>query len=483
VSPDRKTFAAQAGKQEQFLSTSADIAVYGGSRGGGKTFALLLECLRNTKIEGFQALIFRRTYPQIKQPEGLWETSKKIYPYTGATGTEGNLVWKWPNGTKVTFSHMENPDDKYDWLGAGVPLICFDELVTFTQDQFFFLFGSLRSTCGVKPYIRCTTNPDSKSWVAKFIQYWWDPETGYPIEERSGKIRYFIRLKEDFAWADTREELLEQYPDSNPMSFTFIPSKVYDNKILLGANPGYLASLKSMGTVDRERYLYGNWKISEGSGKMFKREWFKTILPERPNGLRNFVRFWDVAATEPKKGNTDPDWTCGVLMSLKDGIYYILDVQRFRGTPKVVETRILQTAQTDPFGTQIRMEQEPGASGVTAIDHYARYVLVGHNFIGVPAKKNKALRAGPLSSACEAGNVVLVKGTWNGPYLDEMESFKGIDGEKNDQVDASTGAQCELAGRSGAWRFAEAVSTGGPYTPMLPAGKGPGMGGYIPIGG
>ncbi len=431
-SSQQKTFAAQPGKQSLFLSSSSDLAIYGGSRGGGKTYALLLECLRNTKNPGFQALIFRRTYPQILQPEGLWETSKKIYPYTGATGSQGNLIWKWPNGSKITFSHMENPDDKYDWLGAGIPLICFDELNTFDSQQFFFLFGSLRSTCGVKPYIRCTTNPKANSWVASFIQWWWDPETGYPIEDRSGRIRYFIRMKDDFVWGDTKEELMKDYPDSLPMSCTFIPSKVFDNKILLESNPGYLGSLKAMGTVDRERYLYGNWKISESGGKMFKREWFKTILPERPVGLRGFVRFWDVAATEPKKGNTDPDWTCGVLMALNSGIYYVCDVQRFRGTPKVVEQRILQTAQTDPYGTKIRMEMEPGSSGVTAIDHYARYVLVGFNFIGIPSKKNKVLRAGPFSSAAESGNVTLIRGAWNNNYLDELESFRGGD-EKNDQ--------------------------------------------------
>jgi predicted phage terminase large subunit-like protein len=487
---DPLTFKAQSGKQLAFLSTRADIAIYGGARGGGKSFALLLEALRHTKNPEFNAIIFRRTYKQIEQPQGLWETSNKIYPYTGATGTFGNLIWKWNNGSYVRFMHMEDEANRLDWLGAGIPLICFDELVTFTESQFFFMFGSNRSTCGVRPYIRATTNPDARSWVARFIEWWIDQETGYPIEDRCGVIRYFVRDKEAVVWADTEAELQEQFPEmwaevakvegaaSPAKSCTFIPANVFDNKILLEKDPTYLASLYALSTIDRERYLRGNWKISELGGKMFKREWFD-ILPEAPAGLNKFVRYWDLAATEPKKKNMEPDWTCGVLMSLRDGIWYICDVQRFRGTPQVVEKRVLQCAQMDPYGAKIRMEQEPGASGITAIDHYARFILVGYSFKGIPSLKNKVLRAGPFSSAAEAHNVKLIKGPWNNTYLDEVEQFKGQE-EKNDQVDATSGAMQELRGAGGDWKFARAVSTSPGYQPLISAAP---IGKWTPIGG
>lgn len=471
---DTVEFKPQSGKQESFLSSNADIAIYGGSRGGGKSFALLLEALRHTSNSQFRAVIFRRTFPQIQQEGGLWDTSNLIYPYAGATGSKGNMRWHFPSGSTVAFQHMENEDDRYSWLGASIPLICFDELVTFTEKQFFFMLGSNRSTCGIRPYIRATTNPDAKSWVAEFISWWWDPETGYPIEERSGKVRWFVRNQDRVVWDDDPKALMERFPGMVPKSVTFIPAKVYDNKILLSKDPGYLSNLMALGQVDRERYLYGNWKIDSAGGVMFKREWFK-IIPEPPAECSQFVRFWDLAATAPDEGK-NPDWTCGLLMTIKNGQWIILDIQRFRANPRIVEQRILQCAQTDPFGTRIRMEQEPGSSGVTVIDHYARYILVGYDFAGIPSLRNKVLRATPLSSAAEAGNVLLVRGAWNNDFMDEAENFKGLN-EKNDCIDAASGALNELKATTGAWRFAIPAATSR-YQPLVPVK----LGSYRPIG-
>lgn len=73
-----------------------------------------------------------------------------------------------------------------------------------------------RSTCGVRPYIRATCNPDADSWVAELIAWWIDQDTGYPIPERSGRIRYFIRYDDKMIWGDTRQELVSKFPGSQP---------------------------------------------------------------------------------------------------------------------------------------------------------------------------------------------------------------------------------------------------------------------------
>jgi len=147
-------------------------------------------------------------------------------------------------------------------------------------------------------------------------------------------------------------------------------------------------------------------------------------------------------------------------MGEKEGQFFILDVQRFRGRPHAVEQRVVQCAQADPQGTMIRMEQEPGASGLALIDHYARHILPGYDFKGVKPQRNKVLRANPLSAAAESGNVFLVKNPiWNMAFLDEIENFRGED-EKNDQVDAAAGAMNELKAVLGDWKFAVPVKTG-----------------------
>ena len=78
---EKIVLAPQKGPQEMFLATSADICIYGGAAGGGKTFGLLLEPLRYMNNPDYNATIFRRDYTQVTSPGGLWDSSRKIYRY------------------------------------------------------------------------------------------------------------------------------------------------------------------------------------------------------------------------------------------------------------------------------------------------------------------------------------------------------------------------------------------------------------------
>ena len=175
----------QRGPQENFLATPADVAIYGGAAGGGKTWGLLLEPLRHIENKDFGAVIFRRTYPQIRQEGGMWDESAKLYPLLGAQPKESTLEWQFPSGARVKFAHMQYEQTRLDWQGAQIPLIEFDELTHFTKAQFFYMFSRNRSLCGVKPYIRAGTNPDADSWVAQLVEWWVDGNTGQAIPEES----------------------------------------------------------------------------------------------------------------------------------------------------------------------------------------------------------------------------------------------------------------------------------------------------------
>ena len=431
----------QAGPQEKFLQTSADVAVYGGAAGGGKTFALLLEAARHVGIDGFAAVIFRRTYPEIVAPGGLWDESEKIYNSLGGFSRRGDLSWEFPGGGEIKFAHMQHDQDRVKWQGSQIALIGFDELTHFSARQFWFMFSRNRTTCGIRPYIRATTNPDPDHWVRDLIRWWIDEGTGLAIPDRQGVVRHMARDGDEIAWSDTPEELEER--NLAPRSFTFVAAKLEDNPALVESDPGYRANLMTLPRFDRERLLRGNWNARPSAGDFFQREWF-TVVDEAPapmddegDAFYSDVRYWDRAATEPSHNNPDPDWTVGMKVRKAGDRYTIIDVVRFRGRPARVEKSIVNTATQDGELTTHVLEGDPGSAGVAEVD-YLKKALAGHSVKSVNATKSKQVRAKPASAQAEAGNIDVLRAPWNQALFDELEGFPT--GKHDDQVDTLSGA-------------------------------------------
>jgi phage terminase large subunit-like protein len=333
----------QPGPQEKFLATPADIAIYGGAAGGGKSWALLLEPLRHvTRNPEFTAMFFRRNAVQVKNPGGLWDESVKLYPLVGSQPVANTMLWDFPGGGFVRFGHLENESSVFNWQGAQIPLICFDELTHFSSAQFFYMLSRNRSTCGVRPYVRATTNPDVDSWVAEFIAWWIDQATGFPIPERAGKIRWFIRINDKLIWADTAEELIATYGSESspvfPKSVTFIPASIYDNKKLMEADPGYLANLMAQDDVQRSRLLDGNWKIRKAVNGIFRKEWLR-FTDIRPGTLNVYI-MGDPAGSKKKTSDNTAMAVIGVDAArnkfLLDGYCHKMDLkERWDGIRKL----------------------------------------------------------------------------------------------------------------------------------------------------
>ncbi|MFN3987591.1 MAG: phage terminase large subunit [Rhodocyclaceae bacterium] len=424
----------QPGPQEAFLASSADIVIYGGAAFGGKTFALLLETTRHSENGQFGAVIFRRTTKQVKSEGGLWDTSEELYPLMGAQPS--GLSWTFPSGAKVTFAHLEHEKNKYDWQGGQIAMIGFDELTHFTAGQFWYLLSRNRSNSGVAPYIRATTNPDPDSFVAELIGWWIDQETGYAIPERSGVVRWFVRYRNELVWADSPEELRDQYPDLEPKSLTFIASSYRDNQIGLAKDPKYISNLDALPQVEREQLKNGNWKIRPAAGDYFKAEWFP-VVERAPNGCR-WVRYWDRAATEPSSQNPDPDYTVGVKLGKDgEGNYFVAHVARDRKRPAGVQKLIKGTAQADGIGCSVVLEEDPAQAGKFEAATYVT-LLAGFDVRPIPPQGDKELRARPASAQAEQGRIHLVRGAWNRAFLDELENFPK--GKHDDQVDGLSGA-------------------------------------------
>lgn len=446
----------QLGPQEAFLACSADICIYGGAAGGGKTYGLLMAPLRYKNVKGFGAVMFRRNFNQIFAEGGMWdEASKMYYDVRGAVKMNSRSKWMFcdKNGRKVSqvsFAHIDRDDGVHAWQGSQICMIGFDELCHFSEFVFFYMLSRNRSVCGVKPFVRATCNPDADSWVAKFIAWWIDQDTGYPIPERSGVIRWFIRREEVIYWADTKEELIEQFnltrPEelSEPKSVTFIASSVYDNKALLDVDPGYLANLKAMPLIERERLLNGNWKIKAAAGLFFKRTQLGEILDAIPTDVVRWVRCWDLAATE-KTPKGDPAYTAGVLIGKRrNGRYFVADVINRQLSASDVRKIVKQTAQQDRArfkNVRIRLPQDPGQAGKEQAQIYIKF-LAGYNVCTVAESGSKESRAAPMAAQWQAGNFDILSAPWNDEYLTQLENFP--EGKFKDMVDASANGFAEI---------------------------------------
>jgi predicted phage terminase large subunit-like protein len=438
----------QVGPQEDFLASPADIAIAGGAAGVGKTWGLLIEPLRHIDNPHFDAVIFRRTYTDIKKPGGLWDEASEIYPLLDAVPNQQDLKYAFPRGMSVTFAHMQHVKDRLDWKGAQIPLISFDQLEDFEEDQFWYLFSRNRSAkAGIRPYIRATCNPvpdDDQigGWLHKLITWWIDPESGYPIWERSGVLRWFVRIGDQIEWADSPDALRARFEDLadedvQPKSLTFIPGLLKHNQALERADPGYRANLMALPFVERERLLGGNWKVKATAGKVFNRAWFKTLLSTVPMDVDRWVIFWDKAGTEGAG-----KYSAGVLMGRRaNGRYVIANVVRGQWSALNREIVIQQTAEfyrANGLMVDIWLEQEPGSGGKESAESSVRN-LAGFTVHAEQVTGDKVTRAGPFSAQAEAGNVDLVLAPWNEAFLTEAQNFDGVHGF-SDQIDAASGA-------------------------------------------
>ena len=442
----------QPGPQEKFLSSPADIVIYGGGAGGGKTWAILMEPLRHVNNSGFHAVAFRRTSPQITNPGGLRDEATKLYLPLAPEVVQGPPVsFRFKSGAGVSFSHLQHDKTVYDFQGSQIPLIIFDELTHFSAAQFWYMLSRNRSMCGVRPYVRATCNPDADSWVADLIAWWINQDTGLPIPERAGVLRWFVRIGDAIQWGDTPDDLpVQTTPDGQivpPKSLTFIPATLTDNKALMAADPGYYANLMAMPYVERERLLGGNWKIRPAAGLYFQRSWCQIV--DVPPARLELCRGWDLAAT-PETGQNDPDWTCSVLIGrAPDRSYYILDATWLRGTPSQVRSQIINLASHDGRDVLVSLPQDPGQAGKAQAMDFTRE-LAGYRVIATPEARNpggditpsrqsaKITRFSPFSAQAEAGNIKLVRGAWNTRYFDELEAFP--EARHDDSADATSRA-------------------------------------------
>jgi hypothetical protein len=228
-------FHANEGPQTNFLAAGEKDVLYGGAAGGGKSYAMIIDPLRNCHKKAHRALILRRSMPELRE---MIDKSRELYPqaFPGAKFREVEKLWNFPSGAKVEFGFLERDADVYRYQGQAYSWIGFDEITHLpTEFAWNYLASRLRTTDPtIITYLRCTANPGGvgSHWVKKrYIQ---------PAEHNTS----FLGM--------------------DGLTRKFIPARLEDNPYL--ANDGvYEQMLKSLPPIQRRQLLEGNWDVAEGA--------------------------------------------------------------------------------------------------------------------------------------------------------------------------------------------------------------------------
>ena len=164
VSPTREIIAPNPGPQAELISCDCYEALYGGALASGKSFALVLDALGQVHLSDYRAVIFRRSYNELKD---LISTANNIYPvaYPGTKFNKSERLFTFPSGATITFSYAENMEDALRWRGREFQGLYVDELGDFDWDVYEFLKTRVRyggKHKGMRLYIRSSCNPEGR---------------------------------------------------------------------------------------------------------------------------------------------------------------------------------------------------------------------------------------------------------------------------------------------------------------------------------
>ena len=122
--------------QARFLCNMKEEVLFGGQAGGGKSDALLMSALMFVDYPDYNALLFRRTFPDLDMPGAIMNRSREWLAGTDAEWSEKKKRWTFPSGATLTFGHLQFEKDKYHYKVEELQYIGFYELTHFTESQY-----------------------------------------------------------------------------------------------------------------------------------------------------------------------------------------------------------------------------------------------------------------------------------------------------------------------------------------------------------
>ena len=247
-------FKPNVGPQTDFLAASEREVLYGGSAGGGKSYAMLADPLRFMGHSAFSGLLLRHTTEELRE---LIFKSQEMYPkiWPGIKWSERKMQWTAPSGARLWMSYLDKEDDVLRYQGLAFSWIGFDELTQWPSPfAWNYMRSRLRSTAKDLPvYMRATTNPGGRGhhWVKKMFI---DP-AAYGVSFDATDIETSEVLRYPAGHEKAGKALFKR---------KFIPARLRDNPYL--AEQGdYEAMLLSLPEQQRRQLLDGDWDIKEGA--------------------------------------------------------------------------------------------------------------------------------------------------------------------------------------------------------------------------
>ena len=288
-------------RQREFFLSRARHTAYGGARGGGKSWAMRRKfVLLALNYPGLRLLLLRRTLPELRENH-IVPLQRELFGAAKYNSTE--RVFTFPNGSRLRLGYCDTAQDVYQYQGQEYEVVGLEEATHFTEEQMQFITTCNRtSRRDFTPRMYYTCNPGNvgHAWVK----------------------RLFIDR--------------EFHSGERPEDYVFIPARIYDNKILLESDPGYLRQLMALPEELRRAHLDGDWDVHSGQYfREFSREKHVVQPFEIPPWQRRFRSMdW---------GYNDP---CCVLWHAVDGegrvvTYRELYVRQMRADQVAAEVKKL----------------------------------------------------------------------------------------------------------------------------------------------
>lgn len=278
------------GPQTDAYLSKADITLYGGQAGGGKS-QLLVGWGVNEAQTG---MIFRR---ELSQTDGL-ERDGQLIIGRSADFNGSDHEWTWPADAKtLKLGGMKTADSWIDHAGRERDFLGYDEAGEFLEGQVGSMIAWLRSDADRRTRMILASNPPRSSeglWLLEWFAPWIDENHElYPTDP--GVLLWAVYVSKPgggagkTVWVEGPGEYTIDGEKYTAMSRTFIPASLEDNPFR--NNPTYRAKLQNLPEPLRSQLLYGNWQagLKDNANQCIPTAWVRQAMlrrtPKPPEGV------------------------------------------------------------------------------------------------------------------------------------------------------------------------------------------------------